>query len=90
MENRPEYLAITMGMAKIGVTIALLNTNIQENLLYHAILISKAKIIIVSNILKDHWDSCIPFFEDAKIQFPDPWIHGQCIFFFFQFILLIN
>ncbi|KAJ3129623.1 hypothetical protein HK098_000774 [Nowakowskiella sp. JEL0407] len=57
MNNRPEYLFITMGLAKIGVTIALLNTNVRSNFLKHAVAISDAKLVIVSKTKKHTWQS---------------------------------
>ncbi|KAH6600460.1 hypothetical protein BASA50_002283 [Batrachochytrium salamandrivorans] len=58
MENRPEYLAMTMGFAKIGVTIALINTNLTTQLLHHAISVSAAEVVIVSSAKMDNWLSC--------------------------------
>src|SRR5437899_5431681 len=37
MENRPEYLAVWMGLAKAGVTIALINTNLRGEALAHSV-----------------------------------------------------
>ena len=47
MENRPEYLIIHAGLAKIGVIPALINTNIREKPLTHALNIALAKALIV-------------------------------------------
>eukprot|EP00842_Homolaphlyctis_polyrhiza_P005195 jgi/Hompol1/5677/HPOL_004649-RA len=57
MENRPEFLAMTMGFAKIGVTIALINTNLKAELLHHAISVSDARAVIVSIAKHDNWAS---------------------------------
>ncbi|KAJ3330732.1 hypothetical protein HDU76_004994 [Blyttiomyces sp. JEL0837] len=59
MENRPEYLAMTMGFAKAGATIALLNTNLVGPLLTHAITTSKAKLVISSIGKRDNLLSAI-------------------------------
>nr|KAJ3407779.1 hypothetical protein HK105_003296 [Polyrhizophydium stewartii] len=48
MENRPEYLAMTMGLAKLGVTVALINTNLTADLLRHSIGVSGARVVIAS------------------------------------------
>ena len=37
MENRPEYIAVWMGLAKAGVTTALLNTNLRGEALAHSV-----------------------------------------------------
>ncbi|KAI9205492.1 uncharacterized protein BJ171DRAFT_500622 [Polychytrium aggregatum] len=57
MENRPEFLAFTMGLAKIGVTIALINTNLKGALLLHAIRTAKAKCAVVSMGKLGNWSS---------------------------------
>lgn len=46
--NRPEYIMLLIGLSKLGVIVALLNTNLKENSLLHSINISKCKGIIVS------------------------------------------
>ena len=37
LENRPEYLAIWLGLTRVGVTVALINTNLVGALLAHSI-----------------------------------------------------
>ena len=37
MENRPEYLAIWLGLSRLGVTVALINTNLSGELLLHSL-----------------------------------------------------
>ena len=46
MENRPEYLATWLGLAKIGVTPALINYNLRQQSLIHTIQVSNCKAII--------------------------------------------
>tara|TARA_R110000764_G_scaffold99040_2_gene183659 strand:+ start:1105 stop:2892 length:1788 start_codon:yes stop_codon:yes gene_type:complete len=46
MENRPDYVAVWYGMSKIGVVVALINTNLEDESLAHCINISEAKFII--------------------------------------------
>ncbi|KAJ1570008.1 hypothetical protein HK096_006130 [Nowakowskiella sp. JEL0078] len=57
MENRPEYLFIVMGLAKIGVKIALLNTNVRSKFLQHAINVSDSRVVIVSTAKSFNWQS---------------------------------
>jgi fatty-acyl-CoA synthase len=37
MENRPEYIAIWLGLSRLGVTVALINTNLSGELLAHSL-----------------------------------------------------
>ncbi|KAJ3214482.1 hypothetical protein HDU67_001614 [Dinochytrium kinnereticum] len=60
MENRPEFLAFTMGFAKSGATIALLNTNLVGSLLAHAIVTSGANHIICSTSKTSNLLTAIP------------------------------
>lgn len=46
MENRPEYVAIWSGLAKIGVVTALINHNLEGQALAHCVGIADAKCII--------------------------------------------
>ena len=46
MENRPEYIATWLGLAKIGVTPALINYNLKQQSLVHTIQVSNCKSII--------------------------------------------
>ncbi|XP_056640721.1 long-chain fatty acid transport protein 4-like isoform X1 [Diorhabda sublineata] len=57
LENRPEYAAIWMGLAKLGVITALINTNLISKPLYHCISVAKVKALIFgsdfSNVVYD-------------------------------------
>lgn len=46
MENRPEFVFLWLGLAKIGVVSALINFNLRLETLSHCISISKAKAVI--------------------------------------------
>ncbi len=55
MDNRPEYLIIHAGLAKIGVVPALVNNNIRGKVLAHALNIAEARAIIVGHeFLKEY------------------------------------
>ncbi|XP_030766632.1 long-chain fatty acid transport protein 4-like isoform X1 [Sitophilus oryzae] len=43
LENRPEYIAIWLGLSKIGVITALINTNLTSNLLIHSLKVASSK-----------------------------------------------
>lgn len=51
MENRPEYPCIWLGLSKIGVITALINTNLRKETLLHSIKVANSKAIIVSDEL---------------------------------------
>jgi solute carrier family 27 fatty acid transporter 1/4 len=53
MENKPEYAAIWLGLSKIGVITALINTNLKSEPLLHSITIAKSKVLIYGSELKD-------------------------------------
>ena len=48
MQNRPEYLAIWIGLTRIGVVAALLNTNLSGAALAHCISIVEPKHVIIA------------------------------------------
>lgn len=46
MENRNEFVGLWLGMAKLGVEAALINTNLQRDTLRHCLTISRARVLI--------------------------------------------
>lgn len=55
MDNRPEFLIVHSGLAKIGVVPALVNNNIKGRVLAHAVNIADAKAIIIGHeFLKEY------------------------------------
>lgn len=65
MENRPEYLAVWLGMAKAGVTTALINTNLGGQTLRHALTVSGAKKLVLGAELAEAWSSVRADFAGA-------------------------
>ena len=53
MENSPEFLAVLLGLSKIGVTAALINHNLRHEALIHCIKISDCRGIVFSASLSD-------------------------------------
>jgi solute carrier family 27 fatty acid transporter 1/4 len=51
MGNCPEYVCIWLGLAKLGVITAFINTNLRDQPLIHSVNIAKAKGVIVSDEL---------------------------------------
>ena len=62
MPNRPEYLAIWLGVTRVGGVVALLNTNLTGQSLAHCIQAASAKHVIVDAELADALDSALPHF----------------------------
>lgn len=72
MPNRPEYVAIWLGLGKLGVVTALINTNLRQQSLIHCLRIAKVRSIIYvedySSVLNDIKDS-IEGIERYKVCF---------------------
>lgn len=47
MESCPEYVCIWLGLSKIGVTVALINTNLRAETLAHSIKVSNCSMVII-------------------------------------------
>lgn len=58
--NSIEYLAVWMGLCKIGVVTALINTNLTSAALAHCITIAEANHVIVDPDLDGAWQTAIP------------------------------
>jgi fatty-acyl-CoA synthase len=72
MPNCPQYLAIWLGLTRIGVTAALLNTNLTGGLLAHAIRSAAPRQLISAATL-------LPALASARTGVPDSvrcWVHG--------------
>lgn len=72
MPNRPEYLAIWLGITRAGGVVALLNTNLNGQSLAHCIQAAAAKHVIVDAVFADALDA-------SMSRLPKPprvWIHG--------------
>jgi fatty-acyl-CoA synthase len=73
MPNRPEYLAIWLGLTRAGATVALLNTNLAGSSLAYCIDIVAARHVIVATELVAAFDSTAGFLKLA----PKVWLHGD-------------
>ena len=51
MENRPEYVAVWLGLTRIGVAVALIDTNLAGELLSHSIRAVTPRFVITSDKL---------------------------------------
>ena len=72
MPNRPEYMAIWLGIVKVGGVVALLNTNLTGPSLAHCIRIVAPKHIIVAAELAGAIATALPDLATP----PTVWVHG--------------
>jgi fatty-acyl-CoA synthase len=72
MPNRPEYLAVWLGISRAGGVIALLNTNLTGAALAHCVNIVAPKHIIVDAALVDSFRTAERHLDAG----PELWCHG--------------
>ena len=72
MPNRPEFLAIWIGLTRIGVTVALLNTQLVGAALAHCIGVAAPRTIIADARLESSLDSIGPH----PLTEVESWIYG--------------
>ena len=72
MPNCPEYLAIWLGLTRIGVTVALVNTNLTGELLAHAVRVAAPRHLITAGTLAGAVSSARAGFADTVRC----WVHG--------------
>lgn len=75
MANRPEYLAIWIGIIRIGGAVALLNTNLTGQALAHCVSIVTPKHVIVGAELEAAYATADPLV--ASEPRPKVWLHGE-------------
>lgn len=51
LENRPEFVCIWLGLAKLGVVVPLINYNLRDQSLLHSITVARARAIIFGSEL---------------------------------------
>lgn len=73
MPNRPEYLAVWIGITRVGGVTALLNTNLVGPSLAYCIDIATPKHIIVATELLAPFLAILPLLKSK----PKIWIHGE-------------
>lgn len=73
MPNRPEFMAIWLGITRAGGVTALLNTNLIGPSLAHCIDIVSPKHIVVAAELAGQFESIHPYLKSS----PKVWIHGE-------------
>jgi fatty-acyl-CoA synthase len=78
MPNCPEYVAIWLGITRVGGVVSLLNTNLVGDSLAHAINIVEPKHIILGAALVEPFAAVVPKLS-PRIQ---SWVHGENSFGF--------
>jgi fatty-acyl-CoA synthase len=73
MTNRPDYMAIWLGLARIGVTVALINTNLAGAALAHSINTAAPKHIIIGENLINALVAALSHIGPGL----QCWVHGQ-------------
>jgi len=67
MDNRPEFLIVHAGLAKIGVIPALVNSNIKGHALVHAINIAEARALVIGS---EYLGDFLKIKNDVKLKRP--------------------
>jgi fatty-acyl-CoA synthase len=70
--NRPEYMAIWLGITSVGGVVALLNTNLVGASLAHCVRAVKPKLAIVDEKMAGVWSGAVESVEAAPVV----WVHG--------------
>jgi len=73
MPNRPEYLAVWLGIARAGGVTALLNTNLRGAALAHCAAIVRPRFAVVDAEMAALWRTALPHLADA----PRLLVHGE-------------
>jgi fatty-acyl-CoA synthase len=73
MTNRPEFVAIWLGITRAGGTVALLNTNLAGTALALCVDSVKPKHAIIADDLLDAWTST----DACRKSAPAIWLHGD-------------
>jgi len=72
MPNRPEYLAAWLGLSRVGVVVALVNSNLVGPSMAHCINVSGAKHVIVAADLREAFDGAAPHLSCQPKLWPQP------------------
>lgn len=68
METRLEYAPMWLGLSKVGIITALINTNLRKETLIHSICTSSTKAVIVSTELLDALREIVDDEEISKME----------------------
>lgn len=72
MHNRADYVAIWTGLSQVGFTVALINSNLANGALAHAIRTAGARAVIVDTALQDNLVPLVASLPELRF-----WCHGE-------------
>lgn len=75
MENRPEYLAMWLGLAKVGVVTALLNTHLRGHALGHCLAAADCTLVLVGTECAEAWRSL----NEAECDVAVYWVNNPAV-----------
>ncbi|XP_035205863.1 long-chain fatty acid transport protein 1-like [Stegodyphus dumicola] len=75
MESKPEFVGIWLGLSKIGVVPALINSNLRLDPLAHSITVVNCKAVIFGSELTDAVKGVSPLLKDVNMQY---FCLGEC------------
>lgn len=78
MSNRPEFVCMWLGLSKIGVVPALINTNLRCDPLYHSVSVVKCKAIIFTSELAQAVETIFGMLMDGGPKFYPCYSLGPC------------
>lgn len=67
MENRPEYLAMWLGLAKVGAVTALVNTHLRGDALAHSLHAADCHLVLMGTECADAWRSLDATSQDVEL-----------------------
>jgi fatty-acyl-CoA synthase len=70
MENRPDFIACWLGLAKLGAIGALINTHLTGSPLAHCLRISGARHLVLGDELRESWHGA----KEQLAQHPTVWL----------------
>jgi len=73
MRNCPQYFAIWLGITRVGAVVSLINTNLTEDSLAHAIDVVTPRHVIVGAEFSDIFAAAVP----RLAQSVEAWVHGD-------------
>ncbi|XP_061590540.1 long-chain fatty acid transport protein 6 [Cololabis saira] len=68
MNNEPDFLCVWFGLAKVGCSVAFLNTNIKSKSLLHCFHCCGARTLVVGSDLVDSLDGILSSLQEDNIQ----------------------
>jgi fatty-acyl-CoA synthase len=74
MSNRPEFVAIWLGLSKVGVVTALINTNLTGHSLAHCLELAQPSQLIIEGQFAAPLTACNPAWAGET---PGLWCHGK-------------